>query len=120
MPPTPGEELDLSTAFSAESIAETPLKNGGLQRKHTDLGWEGRDFTYTPLSKEQAVAEMERLSSPKVSHNGTTHTASLQPHPKKHSQDRHIAENWDLQEGGIWKFRALFDGKSCFSVYFSN
>ncbi|KAF9071699.1 phosphatase 2C-like domain-containing protein [Rhodocollybia butyracea] len=74
------------------------------------MGWEGLDFTYIPLSKEQVVAELELLSAPNVFHNGTTHTASLQPHPNKHTQDRHIAENWNLQEDGIWKFRALFDG----------
>ncbi|KAJ3928323.1 MAG: protein serine threonine phosphatase 2C [Lentinula lateritia] len=74
------------------------------------MGLPGHDFTYFSLSEEEISTELRRLSDPKIINNGALHTASLQPHPKKHSQDRLVAEQWDLGERGSWKFRAVFDG----------
>ncbi|KAJ3806042.1 protein serine threonine phosphatase 2C [Lentinula aff. lateritia] len=74
------------------------------------MGLPGHDFTYFSLSEEEILTELRRLSDPKIINNGALHTASLQPHPKKHSQDRLVAEQWDLGERGSWKFRAVFDG----------
>ncbi|KAJ3886245.1 protein serine threonine phosphatase 2C [Lentinula edodes] len=74
------------------------------------MGLPGHDFTYFLLSEEEISTELSRLSAPKIINNGALHTASLQPHPAKHSQDRLVAEQWDLGERGSWKFRAVFDG----------
>ncbi|KAJ3982830.1 protein serine threonine phosphatase 2C [Lentinula detonsa] len=111
-PPSPTEESDVlagSTEVAIEPPVGSALKNEAPQRKHTDMGWPSHDFTYLLLSEENASAELERLSTPRISFDGV-HSASLQPHPEKHSQDRLIAQQWDLGERGSWRFRAVFDG----------
>ncbi|KAH7881550.1 protein serine threonine phosphatase 2C [Lentinula edodes] len=110
-PPSPREESNSSNEFSIEQQpAGTPSKDGESQRRHTNMGLPGHDFTYFLLSEEVILTELSRLSAPKIINNGALHTASLQPHPAKHSQDRLVAEQWDLGERGSWKFRAVFDG----------
>ncbi|KIK65936.1 hypothetical protein GYMLUDRAFT_38408 [Collybiopsis luxurians FD-317 M1] len=113
-PPTPGEELDLSAVVGGISLEqpepETVAKDD--VRKHTNMGWPDRDFTYIALSEEKAAVQLERLAVSQVSNGGTLHTTTLQPHPdpEKHNQDRYFAESWNVAEHGTWKFRAIFDG----------
>ncbi|KAJ3971079.1 protein serine threonine phosphatase 2C [Lentinula raphanica] len=110
-PPSPSQELGIPTDDTEESITGFASKDveEDPQRRHTDMGWPNRDFTYHLLTEEEASTEISRLSAPGIS-SGRVHTVSLQPNREKPSQDRFITEEWDLGERGIWKFRAVFDG----------
>lgn len=73
----------------------------------TDLGWgpDAGPWNYRkipdPFSLLAAVAKPNRI--------GSVDIIDFQPQTELPSEDRHIVQDWALQNG-TWKFLAVFDG----------
>lgn len=68
-------------------------------------------FPYTLLTGNVLDSELSRLSNAQFI--GTTHCVSFQPNgiPDNWNQDRYVVQEMPLENGSIWKLRAIFDGE---------
>jgi hypothetical protein len=80
------------------------------ERKQTNFGYFGfGPFTYTSLSATDALSRLLTLANGK-STESDCHWISFQPALRERTQDRQVVEDWEMDDG-VWKFRAVFDGK---------
>ena len=73
----------------------------------TDLGW-GPDTDYRKVPEPILSSLLTAVAKPDTI--GSVDIIDFQPQTEQSSEDRHVVQDWALQNG-TWKLLAVFDGK---------
>ena len=91
------------TSKDRHNLAQYPVAQ-------TDLGWGplAGSWDYRKVPEPVLSSLLANMAKPNTI--GSVDIVDFQPQTDQPSEDRHVVQDWALQNG-IWKFLAVFDGR---------